>query len=304
MSAAYVRLQAVLLLSSSRTAPLLTEIERAASRTAVLDRAVGRQQAALDHRRRADVQRPLAQRARPRPAGAGPARARPRIRVGRARGRRHRRPARPAPQLAAAAASTAAQRARLMLAAARACGIVRPPPIPAAELRPRGRRHSRERDARAVRHHYDLSNDFFALFLDESMTYSCALFSRGATTLEEAQEAKLELVCDEARARAGPARARHRLRLGQLRDPRGAQPRRRGHRHHPLGAAGRAGAPARRGGRCGRQGRHPRHGLPRPVGRALRRGREHRHGRARRQRRRSTPTRSRSRVWCARAGAC
>jgi cyclopropane-fatty-acyl-phospholipid synthase len=89
------------------------------------------------------------------------------------------------------------EKARLMLAAARACGIVRPPPIPAAELRPRGRRHSRERDARAVRHHYDLSNDFFALFLDESMTYSCGLFSRGATTLEEAQQAKLALVCDK-----------------------------------------------------------------------------------------------------------
>jgi cyclopropane-fatty-acyl-phospholipid synthase len=89
------------------------------------------------------------------------------------------------------------ERARLMLAAARACGIVRPPPIPAAELRPRGRRHSRERDARAVRHHYDLSNDFFALFLDGSMTYSCALFSRGATTLEEAQQAKLALVCEK-----------------------------------------------------------------------------------------------------------
>jgi cyclopropane-fatty-acyl-phospholipid synthase len=51
------------------------------------------------------------------------------------------------------------------------------------------------RDARAVRHHYDVSNEFFALFLDASMTYSCAIFSRGATTLETAQEAKLELVC-------------------------------------------------------------------------------------------------------------
>jgi cyclopropane-fatty-acyl-phospholipid synthase len=89
------------------------------------------------------------------------------------------------------------ERVRLMLAAARACGIVRPPAVPAAELRPRGRRHSRERDARAVRHHYDLSNDFFSLFLDESMTYSCALFSRGATTLEEAQQAKLALVCEK-----------------------------------------------------------------------------------------------------------
>jgi cyclopropane-fatty-acyl-phospholipid synthase len=88
-------------------------------------------------------------------------------------------------------------RARLMLAAARACGVVRPPSIPASELRPRGRRHSRERDARAVRHHYDLSNEYFALFLDESMTYSCAIFSRGATTLEEAQQAKLALVCDK-----------------------------------------------------------------------------------------------------------
>jgi cyclopropane-fatty-acyl-phospholipid synthase len=85
------------------------------------------------------------------------------------------------------------ERARLMLAAARACGVVRPPAIPAAELRPRGRRHSRERDARAVRHHYDLSNEFFGLFLDESMTYSCGFFSRGASTLEEAQQAKLAL---------------------------------------------------------------------------------------------------------------
>ncbi len=46
-----------------------------------------------------------------------------------------------------------------------------------------------------MRHHYDVGNEFFSLFLDRSMTYSCALFSRGATTLEEAQEAKLELVC-------------------------------------------------------------------------------------------------------------
>jgi len=88
-----------------------------------------------------------------------------------------------------------AARLSLSLAALRACGLVRPPRIPASELRPRGRRHSRERDQRAVRHHYDVSNDFFALFLDESMTYSCALFSRGAATLEEAQRAKLELVC-------------------------------------------------------------------------------------------------------------
>jgi cyclopropane-fatty-acyl-phospholipid synthase len=85
-------------------------------------------------------------------------------------------------------------RVRLALAALRACGPALPP-VPPSELRPQGRRHSRERDARAVRHHYDVSNEFFALFLDDSMTYSCAVFSRGASTLEEAQHEKLEMVC-------------------------------------------------------------------------------------------------------------
>ena len=96
-----------------------------------------------------------------------------------------------------------AERARLALAAARACGLTRPPAAPAAELAPRGRRHSKERDARAVRHHYDVSNEFFALFLDRSMTYSCAVFSRGASSLEKAQETKLELICSKLGLKAG-----------------------------------------------------------------------------------------------------
>jgi len=86
-------------------------------------------------------------------------------------------------------------RARLALAAVRAAGITRPPAPPSVELRLRGQRHTRRRDAAAVRHHYDVGNEFYALMLDESMTYSCAIFSRGATTLEEAQETKLDLVC-------------------------------------------------------------------------------------------------------------
>jgi cyclopropane-fatty-acyl-phospholipid synthase len=86
-------------------------------------------------------------------------------------------------------------RARLMVAAARACGLTLPPPAPAAELRPQGKRRSKARDARAVRHHYDVSNEFFALFLDRSLTYSCAIFSRGADSLEAAQQEKLDLVC-------------------------------------------------------------------------------------------------------------
>jgi cyclopropane-fatty-acyl-phospholipid synthase len=94
-------------------------------------------------------------------------------------------------------------RTRLLLAAARACGLQPPPRVPASELKPRGRRHSSERDARAVRHHYDLPGDFFALFLDESMTYSCAYWKGGAETLEEAQEAKLELVCKKLDLKPG-----------------------------------------------------------------------------------------------------
>jgi cyclopropane-fatty-acyl-phospholipid synthase len=91
----------------------------------------------------------------------------------------------------------------LLVAAVRAAGLTLPPKRPAAELRPSGRRHSKERDARAVRHHYDVSNEFFSLFLDESMTYSCAIFSRGAKTLEEAQEEKLETVARKLALKEG-----------------------------------------------------------------------------------------------------
>src|SRR4051812_45542675 len=56
-------------------------------------------------------------------------------------------------------ALTRRNRVRLMLAAARAAGA-KLPPRPATELRPRGALHSRHRDARAVRHHYDVSNEF------------------------------------------------------------------------------------------------------------------------------------------------
>jgi cyclopropane-fatty-acyl-phospholipid synthase len=84
---------------------------------------------------------------------------------------------------------------KLAAAAAQAAGLAKPPPVPAAELKPEGRRHSPARDRRAVRHHYDVSNEYFSLFLDDSMTYSCAFFSRAAdgASLEEAQRAKLEV---------------------------------------------------------------------------------------------------------------
>jgi len=96
-----------------------------------------------------------------------------------------------------------AEKARLIAAAARTMGVVRLPRRPDAELVPRGRRHSRARDARAVRHHYNVSNEFFELMLGPSLTYSCALFSRGADSLEEAQAAKHELVCSKLALRPG-----------------------------------------------------------------------------------------------------
>jgi cyclopropane-fatty-acyl-phospholipid synthase len=88
-----------------------------------------------------------------------------------------------------------AQIVRLGGAVVAACGLVRPPRPPASELRLTGERHTIGRDRSAVRYHYDAGNEFFALFLDPSMTYSCAYFQGGATTLADAQEAKLALVC-------------------------------------------------------------------------------------------------------------
>ncbi|HYR56524.1 MAG TPA: cyclopropane-fatty-acyl-phospholipid synthase family protein [Myxococcaceae bacterium] len=59
----------------------------------------------------------------------------------------------------------------------------------------RGRQHSTARDRDAVRHHYDVSNDFYRLFLDEKMVYSCGFFPTGLETLESAQRYKLDLIC-------------------------------------------------------------------------------------------------------------
>jgi cyclopropane-fatty-acyl-phospholipid synthase len=66
-----------------------------------------------------------------------------------------------------------------------------PPP---EEHRPRGRLHSRRRDAAAISHHYDISNDFYRLVLGSSLTYSCAVFTDPLDTLEDAQANKYELI--------------------------------------------------------------------------------------------------------------
>jgi cyclopropane-fatty-acyl-phospholipid synthase len=59
------------------------------------------------------------------------------------------------------------------------------------------------RARRNVRHHYDLGNDFYRMWLDEQMVYTCAYFERPDASLEQAQVAKLDLVCRKLRLRAG-----------------------------------------------------------------------------------------------------
>jgi cyclopropane-fatty-acyl-phospholipid synthase len=65
------------------------------------------------------------------------------------------------------------------------------------------RRNTRRRAARNVRTHYDVGNDFYGLFLDDSMSYSCAVFDRPDATLEEAQRAKIERICRLLEPRPG-----------------------------------------------------------------------------------------------------
>jgi len=59
--------------------------------------------------------------------------------------------------------------------------------------------HSIERDARQIEFHYDLSDDFYALWLDARRVYSCAYYRNAHATLGEAQEAKLDHICRKLR---------------------------------------------------------------------------------------------------------
>ena len=64
-------------------------------------------------------------------------------------------------------------------------------------------RHDRARDAQAIEHHYDVSNDFYRLWLDQSMVYSCAYFPTGTETLDAAQEAKLDHILTKIMLKPG-----------------------------------------------------------------------------------------------------
>jgi len=67
----------------------------------------------------------------------------------------------------------------------------------------RGRLHSIERDRQAISYHYDVSNDFYALWLDRRMVYSCAYFTSHDDDLDRAQEQKLDYICRKLRLRPG-----------------------------------------------------------------------------------------------------
>lgn len=64
-----------------------------------------------------------------------------------------------------------------------------------SQTRWRPRRHGRRSDARAIAFHYDVSNDFYRVWLDRNMVYSCAYFPTGREDIHEAQERKLDHVC-------------------------------------------------------------------------------------------------------------
>jgi cyclopropane-fatty-acyl-phospholipid synthase len=67
----------------------------------------------------------------------------------------------------------------------------------------RGVLHSRERDRAAIEYHYDVGNDFYSLWLDRHMQYSCAYFPTGTEALETAQERKMEHLCRKLRLQPG-----------------------------------------------------------------------------------------------------
>jgi cyclopropane-fatty-acyl-phospholipid synthase len=70
-------------------------------------------------------------------------------------------------------------------------------------VRLRGRLHSPERDRAAIAYHYDVSNAFYELWLDEQLSYSCAYFRDEADTLEQAQTQKYEIICRKLRLHPG-----------------------------------------------------------------------------------------------------
>lgn len=92
---------------------------------------------------------------------------------------------------------TLGDRARALGTALRLGAVGPRPADPASQARLRGGLHSKARDRAAISHHYDLSNDFYRLLLDDTMAYSCGYWpsEEPGGTAERSQHAKLELIC-------------------------------------------------------------------------------------------------------------
>ncbi|GAA1898669.1 SAM-dependent methyltransferase [Williamsia serinedens] len=96
--------------------------------------------------------------------------------------------------------------ARLVRSAAKLGAIGRPLPAPASQAVVKGKLHTLARDRAAISHHYDLSNDFYALVLDPHMAYSSGYWTSDAPdyTLADAQRDKLDMVCRKVGLDARP----------------------------------------------------------------------------------------------------
>jgi len=68
---------------------------------------------------------------------------------------------------------------------------------------PRLALHTKKRDRQAIQYHYDVSDDFYRLWLDRRMVYSCAYFKTGEEDIDLAQEQKLDHICRKLRLRPG-----------------------------------------------------------------------------------------------------
>ncbi|MFY9920394.1 MAG: cyclopropane-fatty-acyl-phospholipid synthase family protein [Mycobacterium sp.] len=102
-----------------------------------------------------------------------------------------------------AARLTPRQRVKAAALAARLGAVGPPPKRPASEARLTGRLHTRKRDIAAIAHHYDLSNEFYELLLDEHMAYSSAFFTDADQSLHDAQTAKLDMICRKLELQQG-----------------------------------------------------------------------------------------------------
>ena len=88
-------------------------------------------------------------------------------------------------------------------------GLLKLPAKSAEQTKGRGRAqlqgkvHSRERDLLAVQYHYDVGNEFYSLWLDRNLQYSCGYFPTGKEDLDSAQELKMEHICRKLRLKRG-----------------------------------------------------------------------------------------------------